>query len=160
MRWILALVALAAGAWYLSNRQRYARIQQTWQRPEKVSSAPRAWGPDTVEAPVPTDGGPASHAASPDPVGAGALPSRFAVPPIRNTATTGEALPAAVEQPTGSFIGHKNTRVFRAATSANLPAEKNRVYFATAEEAIAAGFRPAARQSADGTSDSKESAAL
>jgi methylphosphotriester-DNA--protein-cysteine methyltransferase len=47
------------------------------------------------------------------------------------------------QRTSGHFIGNKTTRVFHAATSGHLPAEHNRVYFETQEEAIAAGFEPA-----------------
>jgi methylphosphotriester-DNA--protein-cysteine methyltransferase len=47
------------------------------------------------------------------------------------------------QRSSGHFIGNKTTRVYHAATSGHLPAERNRVYFETQEEAIAAGFAPA-----------------
>ena len=47
------------------------------------------------------------------------------------------------QRTSGQFVGNKTTRVFHPATSDSLPAERNRVYFETEEEAIAAGFRPA-----------------
>ncbi|MFL5338331.1 MAG: Ada metal-binding domain-containing protein [Geminicoccaceae bacterium] len=43
----------------------------------------------------------------------------------------------------GQFVGNKSTRIYRPATSGNLPSERNRIYFDTEEEAGAAGFHPA-----------------
>ncbi|KNZ40607.1 MBL fold metallo-hydrolase [Acetobacterium bakii] len=50
-----------------------------------------------------------------------------------NTATTAD---------TGSYIGNINSHVYHTVTCSSLPLEKNRVYFDTEEEAIAAGYRP------------------
>ncbi|MHB9131916.1 MAG: MBL fold metallo-hydrolase [Armatimonadota bacterium] len=43
---------------------------------------------------------------------------------------------------TCAYIGNRNTHVFHRPTCGHLPAEKNRVCFATREEAINAGYRP------------------
>lgn len=43
------------------------------------------------------------------------------------------------------YIGNSHTKVYHAATDANLPDEENRVYFDTREEAEALGYRPAAQ---------------
>jgi len=44
----------------------------------------------------------------------------------------------------GSIIGNKNTKVYHlAGDKGNMPAEKNRVYFRTEREAMAAGFHRA-----------------
>jgi hypothetical protein len=66
------------------------------------------------------------------------------------TPTAGMEQPPAVDRVTevaqrtsGQFIGNKTTRVYHAAASGHLPAEHNRVYFETQEEASAAGFEPA-----------------
>jgi competence protein ComEC len=40
------------------------------------------------------------------------------------------------------YIGNKNSKIFHLASCRTLPAEKNRVYFSTREEAINAGYRP------------------
>ena len=45
--------------------------------------------------------------------------------------------------------GHKTTRLYHVGTSNHLPAEHNRVYFETQEEAIAAGFKPAENERLD-----------
>ncbi len=42
-----------------------------------------------------------------------------------------------------AFIGNTHTHVYHSATDYNLPSEENRAYFATAEDAEAAGYRPA-----------------
>jgi hypothetical protein len=55
------------------------------------------------------------------------------------------------QRTSGQFIGNKATRVYHAATSGHLPAEHNRVYFETQEEAIAAGFEPAENEGLDRT---------
>jgi len=72
------------------------------------------------------------------------------------TPTTGmEQQPAVdrvaevAQRTSGHFIGHKTTRHYHAATSNHLPAEHNRVYFETQEEAIAAGFKPAENEGLD-----------
>ncbi len=57
------------------------------------------------------------------------------------------ATPAMSATPSGSnarrYVGNLNTRIYHEATDANLPNEENRAYFATPEEAEAAGYRPA-----------------
>jgi Metal binding domain of Ada len=72
------------------------------------------------------------------------------------TPTTGMEQPPVVDRVTevaqrtsGQFIGNKATRVYHAATSGHLPAEHNRVYFETQEEASAAGFEPAENERLD-----------
>lgn len=47
------------------------------------------------------------------------------------------------QRTSGDFIGNKKKRVYHAADSSHLPDEDNRVYFQSADEAEAAGFRPA-----------------
>lgn len=44
---------------------------------------------------------------------------------------------------TAAFIGNMHTRVYHNAIDNNLPSEENRAYFATAEDAEAAGYRAA-----------------
>lgn len=43
---------------------------------------------------------------------------------------------------TGEFIGNKSSKKFHRPTCGHLPAEKNRIPFATREDAIAAGYEP------------------
>jgi Metal binding domain of Ada len=50
----------------------------------------------------------------------------------------------------GQFVGNKSTRIYRPATSRNLPSERNRIYFDTEEEAGAAGFHPAGNRGQPG----------
>jgi hypothetical protein len=118
-----------------------------------VGSAPGATGAPAEPLPSrhspgePSSGGPAkaSHQA----------PSRSA---NAETPTTGPEQPPAVDRKaevaqrtSGPFIGNKTTHVYHAATSGHLPAEHNRVYFETQEEAIAAGFEPAENEDLDHT---------
>lgn len=49
------------------------------------------------------------------------------------------------EQSTEGYIGNVQTHIYHAATAPNLPGEDNREYFATREEAEAAGYRPSAQ---------------
>lgn len=86
----------------------------------------------------PGTGGPAGSAQAPS------------VPDSTETPTTGMEQPPTVDRAatvaarsSGAFVGNKNTRVFHAADSAHLPGKNKRVYFESAEEASAAGFRPA-----------------
>jgi len=62
-----------------------------------------------------------------------------------STASDDDA-PEAAERTSGRFVGHKGSRIFHPATSANLPSEENRVYFESEDEAIASGFRRAERE--------------
>lgn len=45
----------------------------------------------------------------------------------------------------GNYIGNKNSKIFHKSTCSSLPAEKNRVYFDSVEEAINAGYRACKR---------------
>ena len=72
------------------------------------------------------------------------------------TPTTGMEQPPLVDRvsevaqrTSGQFVGNKATRIYHAATSGHLPAEHNRVYFETQEEANAAGFEPAENEGLD-----------
>lgn len=86
------------------------------------------------------------------PAGSSLAPSE---PGSSETPTTGMVHAPVVDREeilkrtSGNFVGNKHTRIFHAATSANLPVEENRVYFETEEEALAAGFRPSARKGPD-----------
>jgi metal binding Ada-like protein len=53
--------------------------------------------------------------------------------------------PMMPEQPTGGYIGNVQTHIYHADTAPNLPGEDNREYFATRDEAEAAGYRPSAQ---------------
>lgn len=106
-----------------------------------------------------SDGAPAAapEAAAPQPAAGEAQPAAGAPigapdAPDEDVQTTGmEQAPEidraeVLERSSGAFIGNKSTRVFHAASANNLPAEDNRVYFDSEDEALAAGFRPAARE--------------
>lgn len=43
----------------------------------------------------------------------------------------------------GRYVGNVNTRIYHEATDATLPNKENRIYFASPEEAEAAGYRAA-----------------
>lgn len=60
-------------------------------------------------------------------------------------ATQPAAAAAGGGQPEGQYIGNQNSHVFHLPTCGSLPAEKNRVYFRTRQEAIDAGHRPCGR---------------
>lgn len=79
------------------------------------------------------------------------------VPDSSETPTTGmEQQPVVdraaevAERDSGKYIGNKKTRIFHLASSGNLPGEDNRVYFESEEEALAAGFTPAANEDLQG----------
>lgn len=44
-----------------------------------------------------------------------------------------------------AFIGNLNSKIYHTETCASLPSEKNRIYFTTAEEAVAAGYTACSR---------------
>lgn len=74
---------------------------------------------------------------------AAAAPSTQASPA---TSTASEAQPEPRVQGTPMerrYVGNLNTRIYHEATDNNLPNEENRTYFATPDEAEAAGYRPA-----------------
>jgi methylphosphotriester-DNA--protein-cysteine methyltransferase len=53
-----------------------------------------------------------------------------------------QAAPAPAATDTGaSFIGNRHSHIFHFMTCTRLPAEQNRITFATRQEAIDAGFR-------------------
>ena len=60
------------------------------------------------------------------------------------TTTVQQTTPAAIpsSRQKYQYIGNKNSKVVHRLTCNSLPDEKNRVYFYTREEAIAAGYRP------------------
>ncbi|HEX6796284.1 MAG TPA: Ada metal-binding domain-containing protein [Ktedonobacterales bacterium] len=55
------------------------------------------------------------------------------------------AMPAMAPSTTtgGRYVGNLNTGIYHEATDADLPNEENRAYFATPEDAEAAGYRAA-----------------
>lgn len=83
--------------------------------------------------------------------GAGATTAQTMTAATPSEATTGETRTStlgAMSSQTATaenaaFIGNMHTRVYHSATDSNLPNEENRAYFATAEDAEEAGYRPA-----------------
>lgn len=222
MRWILALIVLAGGAWFLVNRRRRAGRQDAihYEMPSELrtQSSSGTATPDAMEAQTQT----AVSDLSPMAAGVGdavaeqaaevAQKAAAAVEGVQQAASAAagraeqavvESMPASgsgkatlsgaedtaaqataesdaqppagapigapdapdedvqttgmeqapqidreevLERTSGAFIGNKSTRVFHAADANNLPAEDNRVYFDSEDEALAAGFRPAARE--------------
>ncbi|MBF7083023.1 hypothetical protein IT084_08540 [Desulfallas sp. Bu1-1] len=62
--------------------------------------------------------------------------------------TSSAVAPVAPVTPTGSegkYIGNKNSKKFHLPSCSTLPAEYNRVYFKTREEAVSAGYTPCKR---------------
>lgn len=55
----------------------------------------------------------------------------------------GRATGAQTGTRSGAVIGNTHTKMYHAASDANLPEEENRMYFASPEEAEAAGYRAA-----------------
>jgi hypothetical protein len=101
-----------------------------------VGGAPGATGAPEPPSPTPGEpgtGGPATPTAG------------MEQPPVVDRVTE------VAQRTSGQFIGNKATRVYHTATSGHLPAEHNRVYFETQEEAIAAGFEPAENEGLDHT---------
>ncbi len=63
---------------------------------------------------------------------------------VSTTTTVQQTAPAAIPSTSSKYqyIGNIKSKVFHRLTCNSLPDEKNRVYFYTREEAIAAGYRP------------------
>jgi len=62
-----------------------------------------------------------------------------------NNKTVSSEPPAAEPPADSAYIGNKNTKKFHSPTCSTLPAEKNRVYFQSKDEAAAAGYVPCKR---------------
>ncbi len=56
-----------------------------------------------------------------------------------------KASQSAVAQTSGNYIGNKNTKKFHKPTCSSLPAEHNRVYFDSRDEAVGEGYIPCKR---------------
>ncbi len=66
------------------------------------------------------------------------------------TATATAGTPAGTStarQANAPYVGNAHTKVYHASTDTNLPDEENRVYFDSAADAEALGYRPAGRLS-------------
>jgi competence protein ComEC len=70
-----------------------------------------------------------------------ASPVKAQTPPQTITVDEGESKPVA-ESSEYSYIGNKNSKKLHLPICSALPAEQNRVYFKTREEAINAGYQP------------------
>lgn len=55
---------------------------------------------------------------------------------------TAEQINPTVKYASATYIGNKNTKIFHADHCKSLPEEKNRVYFSSYSEALAAGYSP------------------
>ena len=60
---------------------------------------------------------------------------------FRSIAQTAAYEPLQSIQATPQFIGNRNSLIFHTLTCSTLPAERNRIYFVTREEALSAGHR-------------------
>jgi len=152
MRWLLTVIAVATGAWYVSNRQRRDRVQQS------VREAVPPGAADRVQRAATTVAGAARQTV-------GAIQTRVSgtaarapsVPDNDDGPTTGMEQPplldhtAALQRTSGAYIGNKRTRVFHRADSDHLPADEHRVYFASEAEAREAAFEPAQNEGLDTT---------
>jgi len=176
MRWMVTLVVVMAGVWFLSDRQRRSRVQDTlrgalpaeWRASgdgrvaswsEIAAAAQATWPPaarraanltQSAGSTVAQKAGALAAAARrrADGAAAGAREASGGAPDGAQQAA--QAAPGqAQEMDAAPFIGNRHTGIFHAATARNLPAEDNRIYFATEEEALAAGFRPAEREGLD-----------
>ena len=56
--------------------------------------------------------------------------------------TQKETAPAAGQEAPETYIGNKNSKTFHLPACPNLPAEENRIYFDTRQEAVDAGYSP------------------
>ena len=120
--------------------------------PDGATSAGQAEPlPEGLTAGEPGTGGPAGSSQAPSTPGGAETP------------TTGMEQPPAIdraakvaERTSGAFVGNKSTRVFHAADSGHLPAKNKRVYFESAEEASAAGFRPAENEGLEQNANSSQ----
>lgn len=61
---------------------------------------------------------------------------------VIGSAATGYSFTNTKKAVARNYIGNKDSKKFHRTTCSSLPAEKNRVYFATRNEAIAAGYTP------------------
>ena len=152
MRWLLAMIAVATGAWYVSNRRRRDRLQQSVRKtvPPVAVDRMRRVATTVAEAARQTAGAIQTHISGP----AASAPS---VPDSGDSPTTGMEQPPlrdhtdAFQRTSGAYIGNKRTRIFHRADSDHLPAEEHRVYFASEAEAREAAFEPAQHEGLETT---------
>jgi molybdopterin synthase catalytic subunit len=152
MRWIVTMVAVAAGVWYVRNRQRGGQVQQTVQ-----DEAP-PFAPGRVQSVATTMATAARQAVSAVQTRASGGATRVPAAPDRSEGPTTD-----MEQPPtrdhtdtlgrtrGAYVGNTKTRIVHRADSDHLPAEDHRVYFASAAEARDAAFEPAQNEGLETT---------
>ncbi len=152
MRWILTVVAVATGVWYVRNRQRGGQGRQSVQ-----DDAP-PFAPGRVQSVVTTVATAVRQAASAVQTRVSGMSGRMPPAPENSEPpTTGmEQAPtidhtAALERTSGAYIGNTKTRIFHRAESDHLPAEEHRVYFASEAEARDAAFEPAQNEGLETT---------
>jgi hypothetical protein len=152
MRWIVTMVAVATGVWYVRNRQRGGPAQ-----PSGPDEAP-PFTPGRVQSVATTVATAARQAASTVQTRVSGMAGRIPLAPTSNEdPTTGREQPplpdhtAALGRTSGSYIGNTKTRIFHRADSDHLPAEEHRVYFASEAEAREAAFEPAQNEGLEPT---------
>jgi len=152
MRWILTVLAVATGVWYVRNRQWGGQVQQT------VQDEAAPFAPDQVRSVATTVAAAARQAVSAVQTRASGGAKRVPSTPDRSEGpTTGMAQPPmldhtdALGRTSGAYIGNTKTRIFHRADSDHLPAEEHRVYFASAAEAHDAAFEPAQNEGLETT---------
>jgi hypothetical protein len=72
--------------------------------------------------------------------GIGAQPSTGSTTTLAAT-TSGAFNAQTATAENAAFVGNTHTRVYHSVTDSNLPSEEHRAYFATAEDAEAAGYQ-------------------
>ncbi len=152
MRWILTMVAVVTGVWYVRNRQRGGPAQPS------VSDKAPPFTPGRVQRVATTVAAVARQATSAVQTRVSGMARRLPPAPESNEGpTTGLEQPprldhtAALGRTSGAYIGNTKTRIFHRAASDHLPAEEHRVYFASAAEARDAAFEPAQNEGLEPT---------
>lgn len=152
MRWLLTMLAVASGAWYVSNRQRRDRLQHSVRAAVPPRASERAQRVATTVAAA------ARQTAATLQTRVSGLAGRApSVPDSGDGPTMGRAQPPlpehtdALQRTHGAYIGNTRTRLFHRADSDHLPAEKHRVSFASEAEARAAAFAPAQNEGLETT---------
>lgn len=64
---------------------------------------------------------------------------------VASSSSASTASAATSDTKTGSYIGNRNSNKFHRSSCSTLPAESNRIYFSTRDEAINAGMVPCKR---------------
>ncbi len=152
MRWLLTMIAVATGAWYVSNRQRRDRLRHSVREavPPGASERVQRAAATVAEAARQTAGaiqtrvaGPTVHAPSVPDSGDGPT-TGMEQPPVRDHTD-------ALHRTSGTYIGNTKTRIFHRTDSDHLPAKEHRVYFASEAEAREAAFEPAQNEGLETT---------